>query len=414
MSIKHNLINNFERFPIIDSERKASAARSIAAMAIKTSTLTDNFSAVERIPRYADGKRENDVEHSYMLAVAAPEIAASLELELDDSLIRRYALVHDLLEVKVGDVATFDLSPKQLAEKERREHAAKQELLSELPPLTAADLVAYEAQDSREAIFVRMVDKLLPIAVDITGDGVRVVREDYGVQDHQQLIEAHNHLHARIYEKFAQDFPDLVAAHAVLCEMFEDQYIETVGEKPKKQEVLRGPVEVELKYLIDPKHLPATLDLENAERSALKQGYIAIGADGSETRVRSFDNERFELTVKSPGMIERSEQTSKISPDMFDVLWAQTAGRQVEKTRYYIPYDTYTIELDVYHGALEGLMTAEVEFDGRQSEASVKAATFVPPEWFGDNVSEDPRYKNHNLSQGKPHEPLVMGAKRYE
>lgn len=413
MSIEHNLTNNFERFPIIDLERKISTARSIAAIAIKTSALTDDFSAIERIPRYADGRRENDVEHSYMLAVAAPEIAASLELGLDDSMIRRFALVHDLLEVKVGDVATFNLNPAQLAEKERREHAAKQELLAELPPLTATDLIAYEAQDSSEAIFVRMVDKLLPIAVDITGDGVRVVREDYGVQDYQQLVEAHNQLHARMYEKFAQDFPDLVAAHAVLCEMFESQYIETVGEKPKKQEALRGPVEVELKYLIDPERLPAILDLERAEHSALKQGYIAIGADGSETRVRSFDNASFELTVKSPGMIERSEQTSKISPDMFDVLWTQTAGRQVEKTRYYIPYDTYTIELDVYHGALEGLMTAEVEFDGRQSEASVKAATFAPPEWFGENVSEDPRYKNHNLSQGTPHEPLVMGAKRY-
>lgn len=155
------------RFPIIDSEKRIKVANGIANLAISISQLTDDFAGIERIPRYSGGARENDVEHSFMLAIAAPEIATQLGLDLDIDKVRRFSLVHDLLEVKVGDVATFDLSPQQLAEKERREHLAQKELLQELPSGIAEDLEVYEQQDTREAVFVRMVDKLLPLAVDI-------------------------------------------------------------------------------------------------------------------------------------------------------------------------------------------------------------------------------------------------------
>ena len=66
---------------------------------------------------------------------------------------------------------------------------------------------------------------------------------------------------------------------------------------------------------------------------------------------------------------------------MFDTLWPLTSGARVEKTRYYIPLvdehgREYTAELDVYKGHLEGLATIEVEFGGREADASVRADTF--------------------------------------
>jgi CYTH domain-containing protein len=54
-----------------------------------------------------------------------------------------------------------------------------------------------------------------------------------------------------------------------------------------------------------------------------------------------------------------------------------------------------------------------VEFDGRPAEAMVRATTFEPPEWFGRNVSEDSRYKNHSLAQHMPHDPIPLGAKEF-
>jgi CYTH domain-containing protein len=52
-----------------------------------------------------------------------------------------------------------------------------------------------------------------------------------------------------------------------------------------------------------------------------------------------------------------------------------------------------TIELDVYTGALDGLVLAEVEFS---SEAA--SAAYEPPAWFGPEVTEDLRYANRALA----------------
>ena len=57
-----------------------------------------------------------------------------------------------------------------------------------------------------------------------------------------------------------------------------------------------------------------------------------------------------------------------------------------------IEYLNYTIELDVYHGLLENLLVGEIEF-----ESLMDAQSFVPPDWFGREVTEDERYKNKSL-----------------
>ena len=144
-------------------EQRLPQARRIGDIALCASQLTDDFSNIERIPRLTDSRRENDVEHSYALAIAAPAIAELHYPELDVDRVRLFALVHDLLEIEVGDVATFDLTKTELAEKERREQVAKRvilERLSKISPATAAALEEYELQGCDEAVFVRMVDKL--------------------------------------------------------------------------------------------------------------------------------------------------------------------------------------------------------------------------------------------------------------
>ena len=62
--------------------------------------------------------------------------------------------------------------------------------------------------------------------------------------------------------------------------------------------------------------------------------------------------------------------------------------------RYLIPYDKYTIELDIFKGAFEGLIYAEVEFDTLE-----EATSFTPPSWFGTDVTESPEYTNSYLSK---------------
>lgn len=101
------------------------------------------------------------------------------------------------------------------------------------------------------------------------------------------------------------------------------------------------------------------------------------------------------LTVKSSGARTRVEEELEIEPDRFERLWPLTEGRRIEKTRYEIDADGgATIELDVYGGALDGLVVAEVEFDSESD-----ADGFVAPDWFGREVTDDGRYKNQWLAR---------------
>ena len=51
-------------------------------------------------------------------------------------------------------------------------------------------------------------------------------------------------------------------------------------------------------------------------------------------------------------------------------------------------------ELDIFGGVLDGLYFIEVEFESEED-----AENFVPPVWFGENVSDDKRYANSYLSK---------------
>lgn len=397
-----------------DSHSRGSLAK-LAERAIATSKLFDEFACVNRIPRLSNGRRENDVEHSFLLTTIATDLAQELRPDLDVNRIRQFSLVHDMLEIKTGDVATFSTSPKEQAEKERREKEALDELLAELPPLEADALREYEKQDTPEARWTRYVDKMLATLVDITGQGVRVVEEDFGVTSLEKLRDEHSRLTTKYHSMFGKEFPELDQFYALFSYLFEERYAQESqnnrkDNSPERPHQLK---EVERKYLVEPENIP--VDLESCQHAELKQGYLAISADGSETRVRSFgDGKRFELTVKSNGTVIRDEQNIKITKEMFDALWPLTSGARVEKTRYYIPLvdeygREYTAELDIYKGHLERLVTIEVEFGGRETDASVRADTFKPPEWFGKDVSEDKRFKNRSLAS-QQHGFLSLGG----
>lgn len=197
--------------------------RTPATVSLELGSLCMRFAQVERVPRYETGERENDVEHSFMLAMVAPELAHLYYPHLDKQRVGEYARVHDLLEVVTGDVPTFDASAKTLAAKEAKEHAALEQLVSQLPPYTASLLVAYEAQADEESRFVRAVDKLLPVIVDIIGQGARVMDEDYGVKTASELENSHASLHDRIARKFGE-FTLVIAAHRQLCDVFEAEF----------------------------------------------------------------------------------------------------------------------------------------------------------------------------------------------
>jgi len=146
-------------------------------------------------------------------------------------------------------------------------------------------------------------------------------------------------------------------------------------------------LEIERKFLV--KKTPALA--RDLEVVSIKQGYLAIEADGAEVRIRQ-KNQEFYLTIKGPGGLIRKETEIKLTSDQFRKLWPLTEGRRLLKDRYLIPAGNYEIELDVYFESLEGLILAEVEF-----ESEVESKKFQVPDWVDKEVTEDERFKNKNL-----------------
>lgn len=145
-------------------------------------------------------------------------------------------------------------------------------------------------------------------------------------------------------------------------------------------------MEIERKFTV--KELPENLASYPCKR--IEQGYLCTKPV---LRVRR-KGEEYWLTYKGEGLLVREEHEFPLTAEAYRHLLSKADGRIIEKDRYHIPCEGYTVELDVFDGELAPLVIAEVEFP------SVEAANFfVPPAWFGEDVTEDPAYSNSNLSK---------------
>lgn len=145
-------------------------------------------------------------------------------------------------------------------------------------------------------------------------------------------------------------------------------------------------MEIERKYLL--KELPENLD--TYPHRQLEQGYLCTAPV---VRIRR-DDDKYELTYKSGGMMVRQEYNLPLNKASYEHLKEKIDGRLIAKKRYMIPYEHYTIELDVFENDLAPLVLAEVEF-----ETEEQANSFTPPDWFGEDVTFSKMYHNSRLSQ---------------
>ena len=147
-------------------------------------------------------------------------------------------------------------------------------------------------------------------------------------------------------------------------------------------------MEIERKYLIE--QLPE--NLSSYDCRIIEQGYLCTAPV---VRIRR-DNDKYELTYKSKGLMAREEYNMPLTEESYEHLLSKVDGRVIRKKRYMLPLDeVLTIELDVFEGDLAPLILAEVEFPSEEL-----AMDFVPPEWFGEDVTFSTKYHNSNLSQG--------------
>lgn len=148
-------------------------------------------------------------------------------------------------------------------------------------------------------------------------------------------------------------------------------------------------MEIERKYLIEKNNIP--FDYTQYPCRHIEQGYLCTEPV---VRIRQ-DNDEYVLTYKSKGLMVREEYNLPLTESSYTHLKEKVDGRLIVKDRYVIPLENdLFIELDIFSGDLSGLSLAEVEFPDIAS-----AENFLPPEWFGEDVSNISTYHNSNLSK---------------
>ena len=144
-----------------------------------------------------------------------------------------------------------------------------------------------------------------------------------------------------------------------------------------------------MKYLL--KELP---DLGNFEHHKIEQAYLCTGPV---VRVRR-EEENYYMTYKGSGMMSREECNLALTKESYEHLKAKADGNIISKIRYLIPLEGTKLvaEVDVFEEPFAPLILAEVEFESEEA-----ANTFVPPAWFGEDVTFDGRYHNSYMSSMK-------------
>lgn len=124
----------------------------------------------------------------------------------------------------------------------------------------------------------------------------------------------------------------------------------------------------------------------------LKDGLIGQSVLGK-ARVR-LERDRAVLTVKgarSDAAIARPEFEYEIPrADAEAMLGSVCLGRMIEKTRHSVPHEGLVWEIDVFGGAFVGIVLAEVELED-------VAQPFSRPDWLGEEVTGDPRFRQSSL-----------------
>ncbi len=130
---------------------------------LKFLRLLRDLEDVQRTIYRPNGQQENDVEHSWQVAMMAWFWAHQFNLTLSREKLLTYGLVHDLIEVYASDTPVYN-NATGVATKERREREALQKIKAEHGDFSELinAIEQYEAKADDESVFIYETDKLLP------------------------------------------------------------------------------------------------------------------------------------------------------------------------------------------------------------------------------------------------------------
>ncbi|HEY4619189.1 MAG TPA: CYTH domain-containing protein [Flavobacterium sp.] len=147
-------------------------------------------------------------------------------------------------------------------------------------------------------------------------------------------------------------------------------------------------VEIERKFLVKNDSFKAAAFAKNR----IAQGYLNSNPERT-VRVRIKADKGY-LTIKGKSNetgMSRFEWEKEIPVGEAKSLLQLCEKGAIDKTRYEVKVGKHVYEVDEFYGENEGLIVAEIEL---QSETE----NFEKPDWLGQEVTNDKRYYNSNLS----------------
>jgi putative hydrolase of HD superfamily len=138
----------------------------------------DRLKSVLRATTLCDGsRRENSAEHSWHLALYALVLADHAGPDVNIDRVIRMLLIHDLVEIDVGDVPIHSANCQAHASDATlaaESHAAKR-IFGLLPNDLGHDLHAlwqeFEASETPDAIFAKSLDRVQPVMANLMSGG---------------------------------------------------------------------------------------------------------------------------------------------------------------------------------------------------------------------------------------------------
>ena len=119
------------------------------------------------------GRKENDAEHAWHMAVMAYLLREYSNEEIDIARVMLMCLIHDVVEIDAGDTYAYDEEGKQT--QAQREAEAKERIFSLLPEDQRAELIEifdeFEEGKTPEAKFAKAMDNLQPLLLNNSNGG---------------------------------------------------------------------------------------------------------------------------------------------------------------------------------------------------------------------------------------------------
>lgn len=128
---------------------------------------------------------ENDVEHSWHLAMIAMVLSEHVNHPVDLLKVMKMLLIHDVVEIDAGDVFFFDKT--QSHDNRPEEYAAAKRIFGLLPQDQAQELeslwIEFEECKTNDAKFAKAIDRLEPMLQNRSNKGGTWMEYDVSYQD---------------------------------------------------------------------------------------------------------------------------------------------------------------------------------------------------------------------------------------